>query len=75
MLRKPDNRKLGLFVVFAPCLDGFGPVQLLQHHDSGQMVGEGHGAHGEPEIRPFLHPLGDAEGGADEKTGAALAGA
>ena len=55
-------------------LDGFCPVELLQHHDPGQMVGEGHGAHGEPEIRLFLDSGGHAEGGADEKAGAALAG-
>ena len=38
------------------------------------MVGEGHGPHGEAEIRFLLDPGGHAEGGADEKAGAGLAG-
>ena len=38
------------------------------------MVGEGHGAHGEPEIRPLLDSGSHAEGGADEKAGAAFSG-
>ena len=51
-----------------------GPVDLLQHHDPGQMVGEGHGAHGELEIRLLLDLRADAEGRADEETYGRLAG-
>ena len=61
-------------MVFAAGLDGFRPVELLENHDPGQVVGEGHGAHAEAEIRPGFYPGGDPKGGADEKTGAALAG-
>ena len=61
-------------MVFAAGLDGFRPVELLENHDPGQVVGEGHGAHTEAEIRPGFYPGGDPKGGADEKTGAALAG-
>ena len=65
---------MGLFVVFAAGLDGLRPVELLQNHDPGQVMGEGHGAHTEAEIRPGLHPGREPEGGAYEKAGAALAG-
>ena len=61
-------------MVLAPGLNGLRPVQLFQHHNSGQMVGKGHGTHGQPEIRPFLDLGCHAKGGADEKAGARLAG-
>ena len=62
-----------LFMVFAAGLNGLCPVDLLQNHDPGQVVGEGHGAHGEFEIRLLLDPGGHAEGGADKKAGAGFA--
>ena len=68
------NRYYGSFVIFAPRLDGLRPVDLLQHHDPGQMMGEGHFAHGELEIRLVLDLLADAEGGTDQEGGAALSG-
>ena len=61
-------------MVFAAGLDGLGPVDLLQDHDPGQMVGEGHSSHGQLEIGLVLDLLADAEGGADEEAGAALSG-
>ena len=61
-------------MVFTPCLDGLRPVELLQNHDSRQVMGEGHGAHGELEVRSFLYSFRHAEGGADEKAGAAFSG-
>ena len=36
-------------------------------------MGKGHGAHGELQIRPGLYLGGNAEGGADQKAGAAFA--
>ena len=39
-----------LFMILTAGLDGFGAIELFQHHDSCQMVGEGHFAHGEFEI-------------------------
>ena len=38
-------------MVFGPGLDGLRPVQLFQHHDPGQVVGKGHGAHGQLQVR------------------------
>ena len=38
----------GLFVVAGPGVDLKGPVNLLQDHHPRQVVGEGHGGHGEP---------------------------
>ena len=67
-------RRLLLFVILTAGLDGFGTVKLLQHHDPGKVVGEGHGAHGQLEVRFFFHLGGDAEGRTDEKTGRGLAG-
>ena len=61
-------------MIFTARLDGFSPVNLLQDHDSCQMVGEGHGAHGELEIGLFLDFGRHAEGRADEEAGAGLAG-
>ena len=61
-------------MIFAACLDGLGTVNLLQHHDSRQMVGEGHGAHGELEICPVLDTLCHTEGRTDQETCAAFAG-
>ena len=43
------------------------PVDLLQHHDSGQMVGEGHGTHGEQEVSLLLQIPVQSEGGPDEE--------
>ena len=67
-------RRVLLFVVLTAGLDGFGTVKLLQHHDPGKVVGEGHGPHGELEVRFFFHLGGDAEGRTDEKTGRRLSG-
>ena len=61
-------------MIFAAGLYGFCPVELLQHHDSGKMMGKGHGTHGQAEIGPLLHPGGDSKRRADQKTGAAFAG-
>ena len=60
-------------MVLAAGLNGFCPVELFQHHDPGQMMGEGHGTHGQPEICLFLHSWGHAEGRADEEACAGLA--
>ena len=61
-------------MILAPRLNGFCPVELFQNHDPRQMVGEGHCPHGKAEIRPLLDMGGHAEGGADQKAGAGLAG-
>ena len=53
-------------------LDGLRPVELLQDHDPGQMVGEGHFSDGQVKFRFFLYSRGNAEGGADEKAGGGL---
>ena len=67
-------RRLLLFVVLAAGLDGFGTVKLLQHHDPGKVVGEGHGAHGQLEVRLLFDFGRDAEGRTDEEAGRAFAG-
>lgn len=55
--KSPDGQwpVLNLFMVFAACLDGLSPVNLLQNHDSRQMVREGHGTHGKLEVRLLLN--------------------
>ena len=61
-------------MIFASRLDGLCPVKLFQNHDSGQMVGKGHGTHGKLKICPLFDPRRHAEGRTNEKTGAALSG-
>ena len=46
-----------LFMIFAARQNGQPSVDLFQHHDPGQMVGKGHGRHGQPEIRLPFQPL------------------
>ncbi len=58
------------FMVLTARLDGLGPVDLLQNHDPGQMMREGHRPHGQLKICPLLDPGSHAKGGTDEKTGA-----
>ena len=48
-------------MIFGSCLNGFRTVKLLQDHDSSQMMGERHGAHGKLEIRFFFHRRRHAE--------------
>ena len=52
-----------------PALDGFGPVQLFQNHDPGQMVGKGHGRHGQAQVRGGLQGRIHAVGAAQHKAG------
>ena len=61
-------------MIFGTCLNGLCPVQLLENHDAGQMMGEGHGTHGKFEIRLSFHTGRHTEGGANEKAGTAFAG-
>ena len=61
-------------MIFTAGLDCLCPVKLFQNHNSGQMVGEGHEAHGQLKISLFLDPGSYAEGGTNEKAGAAFAG-
>lgn len=60
--------RMKLFVVLGSRLDGFGPVELFQDHDTGQMVGECHLPHGQEQIRLGFQRRFDAIGGANEKT-------
>ena len=60
-------------MILASRLNGFCPVELFQNHDPRQMVGEGHRPHGKLKIRFRLDSGSHAEGGADEKAGAAFA--
>ena len=59
-------------MIFAAGLDGFRPVDLLQHHNPGQMVGEGHESHGKLKICGGLDLGGNAKGRADQKADAAF---
>ena len=63
-----------LFMVFTPRLDAFGPVELLQDHDPGQVVGEGHFAHGQLPVGLGLDRGVHAEGGPDQEAGGGFAG-
>ena len=55
-------------------LNGFRTVELFQHHDPCQMVGEGHGTHGKLEIRLLLDPGRQSERRTDQKTDTGFAG-
>ena len=65
-----------LFVVAGALGDFEGPVELLQQHDPGQMVGEGHFGHGQAQVGTLLDSGMESVGGADDKAelAAALAG-
>lgn len=41
-----------LFMIAGPLVDFKRPVELLQKHDPGQVVGKGHGRHGQ--LQPCL---------------------
>ena len=47
--------------------DHLGPVELLQKHHPEQVVGEGHGGEGEPQVRLPLEGLVQAVGAADDE--------
>ena len=52
-------------MVFASGVDLVGPVDLLQEHDPQQVMGKGHGGHGQPQIgllfQRGVHPVGAAD--------------
>ena len=54
-------------MVAGPLLDLEGPVELLQQHDPSQVVGKGHGGHGQAQVGPGLERGVHAVGGADEE--------
>ena len=58
-------------VIFGACVDLIRPVDLFQHHHPGQMVGKGHGGHGQLGPRLGLEGGGKAVGAADQKGQAA----
>ena len=53
-----------LLMVSASGVDLVGPVDLLQKHHPQQVVGKGHGGHGQPQsglpLQGFVHPEGTA---------------
>ena len=55
------------FVVAGALPDLEGPVELFQQHDPGQVVGEGHGGHGQFDPGLPLQALRQAVGAADDK--------
>ena len=54
-----------LFVIFASGVDLIGAVDLFQQHDPQQVVGKGHGGHGQPQgglpLQGGVHPVGAAD--------------
>ena len=50
-----------------PGVDLEGPVDLLQDHHPGQMVGEGHGGHGQAQMRLLFDGWVETEGAADDQ--------
>ena len=54
-------------MIFCSGGDLIRPIDLLQQHDPGQMVGEGHGGHGQPPVRLPLQALVQPHAAADEK--------
>ena len=48
-----------------------GPINLLQNHHPGQVVGEGHGGHGKPPVGVLFDALRHPLGGADDEIQAA----
>ena len=71
MPKPPETRCVSggfaLFVVLRAGQDGFGAVELLQEHDPGQVVGEGHVGQGQAEVRQGLDLRGDAVGRAQQE--------
>lgn len=51
--RKPSF----LFMIFAFCVNGVRAVNLLQKHDTRQLVRKGHFAHRQAQLRFLLHFL------------------
>ena len=41
-------------MIFGARRNGQRAIELLEHHDPGQMVRKGHGRHGEPQVSPLL---------------------
>ena len=54
-------------MVFCPGGDLIRPVDLFQQHDTGHVVREGHGGHGQPQSGLPLQGFVHSEGAADEK--------
>ena len=54
-------------MVFGSCVDLISPVDLLQQHDPGQMMGKCHGGHGKAQVRLGLNGFVQAHAAADEK--------
>ena len=54
-------------------LDLVGAVELFQEHDPGQVVGEGHGGHAQPQVRLGLQGGVEPHAAADEEGELALA--
>ena len=59
-------------MIFCPRVDLAGPVNLFQEHHSGQVVGEGHGGHGQLFGGLGLDGRVEPAGAADEESQAAL---
>ena len=57
--------KAPLFVVLPALQDLESPVDLLQQHHPGQMVGKGHGGHAQPQPGRSLHRRMESVGPAD----------
>ena len=53
-------------MILASRVDLVRPINLLQEHDPGQMVGEGHGGHGQLHCRQILDRRMQPERTADE---------
>ena len=60
-------------MIFTACLNGFGTVDLFQHHDPRQMMGESHLSHGKLKICCRLYSGSNAEGGTYQKAEVAFA--
>ena len=54
-------------MIAGPLIDLEAAVDLLQQHDPGQVVGEGHGGHGQLDLGLRLDGGVQAVGAADEK--------
>ena len=60
-------------MIAGPLVDLKDSIELLQQHDTGQVMGKGHGGHGQAQDGGVLYARGQTIGATDEKDHAGTA--
>lgn len=66
-LLETERTAVFLFMIFRMVVDGAGPVDLLQKHQAGQLVGQSHFAKGQLQVACGLYTRRQAIRTADDK--------